>query len=60
MKKKEIKYIVTTIDGKQHQIIVSEAEETLYDNFSFDSVVVDANTKERINPACIITIRKID
>ena len=57
--RKEIPYIVTTIDGKKHKIIANETEEMFYDNFSFQSVVIDVNTKERINPSCIITIRKM-
>ena len=59
MKKKEVVYIATTIDGKQHQIKVDAMEEMLYDNFTFTNVVVDSNTNERINPNCIITIRKV-
>lgn len=59
MKKKEISYIVLTIDGKQHSVTIDEAKEVMYDNYNFDFVITDSHTQERINPCCIISIRKI-
>lgn len=59
MKKKEISYIVSTIDGKQHKITVDEADAIMYDNYNFNFVIVDNYSQERINPYCIISIRKI-
>jgi hypothetical protein len=54
------KYVITTINGKQHIITTEDAwESSLYDNFCFDKTVVIKETGERINPVCIISIRKI-
>lgn len=58
MSKNEIKYIITTVDRKQHIITANKAEEFIYDNYSFTTVLIDTNTGERINPNCVVSIRR--
>ena len=57
MSKKEVQYIIKTIDGHSYTITVDQAEELIYDSYNFTHPI-DTSNGERINPSCIISIRK--